>query len=410
MTANNPAILSSPMTALHRTHRVAALTAALACFLVPFLTQNVPADEPLFGLGDNSSTPTLQTGRAFEMALDRNIGLAWQDQHLREGLRKLSRNRELSVVLDRRIDPGKQLTLQLRNITLRELFHVIALEADAELSVLDNVVYVGPPATAGRLRTVLELASSQLPGTSSPHAGRSFELLKRNTFEWNDLDEPVALLQRIAQLYGLKIESIELVPHDLWASATIPQASAPALLLTVLAQFDLSFEWTLDWRGIRIIPMPASPRVERTFSIRRGSAAEIAVDLNKSIRGLAVQARGSRSVRASGTVEQLEHVDRLLHPERAVAGRPRRPTTGAVTFTFQVRNAPLIAFMTKLEEQAGFNFEYDKTAITNAGIDLEGVVNLNMEKATEDELLKAMFNDFSLAFERNGKKVRVFPK
>jgi hypothetical protein len=212
-------------------------------------------------------------------------------------------------------------------------------------------------------------------------------------------------------LYGLTIESIELVPHDLWASATIPQASAPGLLLTVLAQFDLSFEWTANWRGIRIIPMPASPRIERTFSIRRGSAAEIADDLNKSIPGLAAQARGGRSVRASGTVEQLEHVDRLLHPERAVAGRPRpRPTTGAVTFTFQVQNAPLIAFMAKLEDQAGFKFEYDKAAITNAGIDLEGVINLNMEKATEDELLEAMFKDFGLMFERDGKKVRVFLK
>lgn len=410
MTANKPAIVTLPMAALHRTHRALTPMPALACLLVLFSAQNASADEPLFALGDGE-TSTLQTGRAFELALDRNIGLAWQDQHLRDGLRKLSRNRELAVVLDRRIDPGRQLTLQLRNITLRELFRVIALEADAELSVLDNVVYVGPPATAGRLRTVLELTSSQLPGTSSPHAGRSFELLKRNTFEWNDLDEPVVLLQRIAKLYGLKIESIELVPHDLWASATIPQASAPTLLMTVLAQFDLSFEWSADWQGIRIIPMPASPRVERTFSIRRGSAAEIAADLNKSIPGLAAQARGSRSVRAHGTVEQLKHVDRLLHPERAVAGRPRpRPTTGAVTFTFQVKNAPLIAFMTKLEEQAGFKFEYDKKAITNAGVDLEGVINLNMEKATEDELLEAMFNDFSLAFERTGKKVRVFPK
>ena len=73
-----------------------------------------------------------------------------------------ARDREIAILLDRRIDPGLKLTLQLKNVRLRELLGVIATEADAAVSFLDNVVYIGPPETAARLRTVVELISARL--------------------------------------------------------------------------------------------------------------------------------------------------------------------------------------------------------------------------------------------------------
>lgn len=396
-----------PQTALHRTPGPLSIGGVFMGFVLFCGIQSGRADENLFSL-PTAERPKLQTGRAFERALNSSIGLAWQDQHLRDGLRKLIRNREIAIVLDRRIDPGMKLTLQLKNVTLRELLGVIATEADAELSVLDNVVYIGPPETAARLRTVIELISARLPGTGAAQTGRAFELLKRETLAWEDLDEPAAIVRSIGEMYGLDIASSESVPHDLWAAGHVPEVPVSVALMVVLSQFDLSFEWTPDWTGVRIVPMPESPRIERSFSIRLGSATEIAAKLDGSLPGLEVTARGSRGLRATGTVEQLEQVDRVLHPERYVAERPsQRPTNGAVTFTFEVKNAPLIAVMERLEQQAGFKFDYSRSVIANAGIDLEQVINLNLNKANEDELLEAMFNGTGLRFERDGKEVRV---
>lgn len=398
-----------PQTALHRTPGTASVCLVFISLVVFCGNQAGRADENLFSLPPGDE-PTLLTGRAFERALNGDISLAWQDQRLRDGLRKLTRNREIAILLDRRIDPDVKLTLQLKNVTLRDLLGVIASEADAELSVLENVVYIGPPETARRLRTVVEIISTGLPGAGDPQAGRSFELLKRRTLTWQDLDDPAAMLQRVGDSYGLGIMATRPVPHDLWAAGQIPDVSATVALLVVLSQFDLSFEWTDDWSGIRVVPLPESPRIERTFSIRRGSTTQLAAKLDQSLPGLSVKARGSRNLQASGTVEQLEQVDRVLHPERYATQRPgQRPKTGEVIFTFEVKNAPLIAVMTRLEEQAGFNFNYDATAIANAGIDVESVINLNLNKASEDELLEAMFKDTGLSFERDGKTVRVFP-
>ena len=399
-----------PQTALHRTHGPACIGVVFMSLLLFWGVPDGRADENLFSV-PASDKPTLLTGRAFERALDAGIGLAWQDQRLRDGLRRLTRNREIAIVLDRRIDPGRKLTLQLKNVTLRELLGVIATEADAQLSVLDNVVYIGPPETAARLRTVVELISARLPGTGVAQSGRAFALLKRRSLSWQDLDEPADIVRAVSEAYGLNIASTAGVPHDLWAAGHVPDVPAPIALMVVLSQFDLSFEWTPDWSGIHIVPMPQSPRIERSFSIRRGSAVDLAAKLDGSLPGLQVAARGSRGLRASGTIEQLEQVERVLHPERFAQQRPaQRPTTGAVAFTFEVKNAPLNAVMARLEQQAGFQFEYDRTAIANAGIDLEGVINLNLNKANEDELLEAMFNGTGLRFERDGKNVRVFPR
>ena len=65
-------------------------TRALVCLVVAFTAFPAPADEPLFPVGETDA-PTLQSGRAFEQTLEGSIGLAWQDQHLRDGLHKLSR-------------------------------------------------------------------------------------------------------------------------------------------------------------------------------------------------------------------------------------------------------------------------------------------------------------------------------
>jgi hypothetical protein len=364
------------------------------------------------------TTPNFLTGRVFEEALAKTISLAWQGQNLRDGLRQLSETRSVSILLDRRIDPSQQLTLQIQNESLHALLKLIATEVRANISILGNVVYVGPKEVASRLRTVEEIVASQLVSSrattisvdSSPTTRRSFELLERHTLIWQDLAAPRELIERIGRRYALKIEADDQVPHDLWGQAALPSGTSSQLLLAVLAQFNLSFEWTENRNGIRIVNMPVDPRIEKQFTLKRGTEQNILSELNRRLPNLERQVAGRR-ITVVGTVEQIESVEAMFFPERRENNlRPnQRKVGGGVTiFTFKA-TAPLDAFMKTLEAQAGFTFEYDPQAFKQAGIRLDQRILLEAKKLTAQKVFEKMFPPQSIAYKVDGKTVHLTP-
>jgi hypothetical protein len=367
----------------------------------------------------DENQPAFLTGRAFEHTLEKSLSILWQGQNLRDGLQHMSSTHNVAILIDRRLDPGRQLSLQVKTISMRALLNLIATEVGADVSILGNIVYVGPRETAFRLRTVEELLSAELvsgnaspvgTGTStSPQIRRNFELLKRQTLDWPDLTTPRELLDEIGRRYSLKIESLDQVPHDLWGEATLPSATPTQMLLAVLAQFDLSFKWTTTRDGIRIIKMPAEPRIERRFTLRPGTESGIIHQLKQRMPGLAPRVSGRR-VTVTGTVEQLESVEELIHPERAkVRPTGRKTGGGIVTFSFDDTNASLNAFMATLAIQADFDFKYDAVAFEKAGIQLDRKFRLSAKELTAEELFHALFDPRNIAFKVEGKTVHLTP-
>jgi hypothetical protein len=391
-----------------------------AVLQVSMLSQHAVA-QPL----PNPDTPVLTrattdflTGREFEEALEKTISLAWQGQNLRDGLRQLSETRSVSILLDRRIDPGQQLTMQIQKVSLQSLLNLIATEVRADISILGNVVYVGPVEVASRLRTVEEIVASQLVSSrstiisadASPTTRRSFELLERQSLVWPDLTTPRELVDEVARRYALKIEAAERVPHDLWGQATVPSGTSSQLLLAALAQFNLSFEWTDNRDGIRIVDMPVDPRIERQFTLKRGTEQSIQTELKQRLPTIEHQIAGRR-ISVVGTVEQIESVEELIFPERRQEN-PRsnqRMVGGGVTvFTFKA-TAPLEAFMKTLEAQAGFTFKYDPEVFTQAGIRLDEQILLEAKELTAQEVFDKMFSPQNIAYKVDGQTVHLTP-
>ena len=364
------------------------------------------------------ATSDFLTGREFEEALAKSISLAWQGQNLRDGLRQLSETRSVSILLDRRIDPGQQLTLQIQNVSLQSLLNLIATEVRADISILGNVVYVGPVEVTSRLRTIEEIVASQLVSNrsttigvdTSPATRRSFELLERQTLVWPDLTTPRELIEEVGRRYTLKIEAAERVPHDLWGQATVPSGTSSQLLLAVLAQFNLSFEWIESRDGIRIVNMPVDPRIERQFILKRGTEQSILAELERRLPNLERQIAGRR-ISVVGTVEQIESVEELIFPERRQENpRPnQRMVGGGVTiFTFKA-TAPLEAFMKTLEAQAGFTFQYDLEVFMQAGIRLDQQILIEAKELTAQEVFEKMFPPQNIAYKVDGQTVHLTP-
>ena len=107
-----------------------------------------------------------------------------------------------------------------------------------------------------------------------------------------------------------------------------------------------------------------------------------------------------------GFFEELQQVQATLNPPKdQSSSRPTGPRI--TTFTFEVRNAPLKEFMDKLEQQAGYSFDYDEDQLIKAGVKLDGAVSLKMKDASPDELFKAMFAPLGLQHEVDGTTVRL---
>ena len=375
--------------------------------------------------GHSTSAPPVRfrTGKRFVEALDRLMAISWQERRLRPGLRQLSESREVAVLLDRRIDPEQVLTLGLAQVSLREVLKTIASECDANVTIVGNTVYVGPASLAARLRTIVEIRSRELVVAAAVSGEkRGLELLRRSTLTWQDFDRPADIVAGVCRTAGLQVDAVAgkvsgldasarlpvEIPHDLWAGADIPQATITEKLTLVLAQFDLSFEWQPGADVIRLVPAPENPAVQRTWTLLSRGSRTRAEDVQRRFRSLPQRLDGSR-LSMTGTVEQLEDVDRLLYPERyRPRTNPRSPVPGQLSFTLEIRGR-LGSLLKGIAAKSDIDFEYDPAALTDAGIQLDRNVEIRMKNASLKELCEALFKDSRIDWEIDGHTVTLTP-
>ncbi len=349
----------------------------------------------------NRPVPKLEFGAKFRAELDRSMSASWSNVSLRSIFRRISDQRKVAILLDRRIDPTPELEIDIANLSLLAAIEHIATQSSAAVSVVGNTLYVAPPARAARLRTLVELQSIELFKESSTLSKRRyFNLVNRQMFHWNDLDQPSELLRRIAKTYKLEIHGLDLIPHDLWAGATLPKVNAIEALSLVLIQFDRTFTWTKRMRGIRVVPIPAKIAIEKKY-VPRGTTSVAAVrKWTAAIRGLQAEPKGGVVV-VRGTVEQHEILSDLLRPREK-----RKKSVGSAgptplhrrTFTYRTRNVPIRAIMRELEKKSGMVFTFDHNALASAGIDLDKKISIELRNASAEKLLEEIFGRLGLTF------------
>ena len=362
------------------------------------------------------SVTAFQTGPRFQTEIDRTLSASWANVELRDLLKKIGDERRVAILLDRRIDPTVQLPLNLTNSSLREGVRDMARLLGADISVAEPVVYVGPPAATQRLRTLIELRSSELSSreASIPDKLR-IELTARHTVIWQDLDSPVEIVQRIAGRYRLAIGHLELLPHDLWVSNTLPSVSAAEALSLVLIQFDLTFAWTGKaeggaGQGIELVSAPERPVIEKRHHVKGRPAAEALKLLKQYGTELVVKIDGSDLV-VRGLLEDHEAVVVLFggsatkKPDAATSVKPIKQRL----FTLKIDRVPVRVLMQKLEESE-IVFEYDAEQLAAAGIDLDQPIKLEVEKASAADFFKAVFDPLRLTVEIDNLTVKLKPK
>jgi hypothetical protein len=224
---------------------------------------------------------------------------------------------------------------------------------------------------------------------------------------WEELATPRDLLSTLAADAKVRIQGADRIPHDLWAAADLPAANFIDRLTLIAGQFDLTFRFADDGESVQLIEMPEAPVIEKSYPLHGGLAQrskEIERKLTESLPGAKVEAAADKLV-VRGRAEDQDFVETYL------SGRPaRRTVTSGEKKVYQLKIVmPVGQLIKTLGKKLDLDVQIDDEAVKAAGLSLTTEVNVNVKDATADELLKAVLAPAGLAFERQGKSIRVRP-
>lgn len=298
-------------------------------------------------------------GPALHKCLGQTVDVNWSAAPLRSALAGLGRTHQISILLDRRVDPDHRVDVVLHDVPLGAALAEIAGQQGADVSRLGPVVYIGPSATASRLRALAELRRREAMSLAPAERVR---LLSERPMSWDDLAEPRQLLERLAAEAGLPLLGQEKVPHDLWAAADLPPMSLVDRITLVAAQFDLTFSIAPDGRSLRLVPIP----------------------------------------------EQLPaaKADNTMAAKPAPARHPRDQKR----YTLRQAKGRLSDLLPKLAAMLQVELQIDREALARAGISLDQPVSLSVTDATVDELFAKLLEPAGCTFRRKGNTIVVVPK
>ncbi len=345
------------------------------------------------------------TGAALQQRLAQPVRCSWPGVPLRQALQSLSRAERLAVLIDRRIDPGQKLQLQLDAVPLKTALHDIAEHRRLGVSMLGPVAYYGPPWAATRLRTISELREEEAQRLPSDVARK---LLQPAPAGWEDFAEPRQILEQWARQTGVKIVGLERrIPHDLWAAAELPPMSPVDRLTLVLIQYDLTFQISIDGKSIALVPLPDDVALVRAY---RGSEQPeaMAAKFARLIPNARIKVVGDL-VYVKGLWEDHHRITSPKPPPRPPAGGNGSDDLSLRRFTLNVKEQPVSAILNTLAKQIGLDMRIDHDALRAAGISLDRRVSFSVHDATLDELLGKVTQPAGLKFTRKDRKVSIRP-
>lgn len=347
------------------------------------------------------------TGDAFREQLTLPATVLWADSPIREYLLNFARTQRVAVLLDRRVDPDLKLSLTVRDEPVVTVFQTIAADGNLRAAVLRNVVYVGPPASAARIRTVVELRRKEIAALG---AIVSRKFAEQAPMAWQDLDSPRKLLDELARQNGIEIVNLDRVPHDLWAACDLPPLPLIERLTLILHQFDLTFQTAPDGRRVAVVPIPQDIAIVRDYP--GGSKAKsLAEQWRAKMPDCEFRIAAGR-IYVRGLIEDHERIEAMRNPGRTPTGSGEAEAGGTLQkrYTTAVTNQRLGAVLSHFAAQLGLELKIDHSGLQKAGVSPEQLISFDVEDATFDELFQAILAPVGCQHERQGNVLNVRAK
>lgn len=298
--------------------------------------------------------------------LDGEIHASWTRVPLRTWSTRVSELAGRPVILDRRLDPDRVVTLTARGEPLREILARVAAEAGAVVEELESTVRIVPASLAGKARTAD--ADRRLRITKASGSARR-SLDTDAPWAWPVAARPRDLVASLATNAGLEVSGIDTIPHDHLPAADLPRLSVAERFDLVLAHFDRRVSWKLD--GTKPVG-----------------------------RIVAIDAEISPAALADATAPPQKN------GRRPTAARPRTATIRD-EFTLELE-APLDQALSAIGRQLDVEVEIDRDSLVARGVALSEIVRADVTKVSREKLFDAILHPLGLEWQLEDRKLRVF--
>lgn len=327
------------------------------------------------------------------------VRVTWDNAPLARALDSLGRAQQVTIVRDRRLDPARPLRLAVNSVPLGEALAQIATELKVGYCQLGPVAYLGPAASAARLRT---LAAVRRDDAQRLNKALSRKLLALRSWQWDELAEPRELAARLAAEAGLELSGRERIPHDLWPAVDLPPMSWIDRMTLIVGQFDLTFRFVDGGKRVELAPIPARVTLARRYPGGADSQA-LAKRLQKELPDVKISIDG-QDVLLVGRLEDHEAAERQLGGTRQ---RRTTVTKGEEAYTLAIERAALDRVVDELSKRLNLEFEWDRAAIDAARIATDQLVSVKVTDGSLDELLAQVFQGTGLTALREGRVVKI---
>lgn len=341
------------------------------------------------------------TGIDVKRQLAAPASVSWNMVPLARALASLSSAQRVAIVLDRRIDPGQEITFAVTTEPLADLLQRVAAHLSAGYCQLGPVAYIGPTDMARRLRT---LAATRLDDVRALPAESARKFLAMRSWKWEELAEPAQLVDLLANEAGVTLAGEAAIPHDLWPAADLPPLIWIDRLTLVAAQFDLTFRIIEGGKRVELTGAPNEVRVIRNYAAGRDANAMVK-RWSKDLPAAKVSLAGDK-ICVAARVEDHEAIESRLR------GKSLTPTTvalGPERYQLSIEKAVLPKVIDELAVRLNLTVTWDRAAMGAAGLSAEQLVTVKIQDADLDALLRAVLNGTGLTFQRQDRVVTIRP-
>ena len=327
---------------------------------------------PVRGFAQDGGLFCEQTSLAGLAASKQPTRFFWRNQPLSDGLASLEEAYQISIWLDRQIDPSTRVSyrddpassrvtsssaMTPSRVTLINAISEAVLPIGAEASLIENVIYIGPRGKGARLqRAAHELANDT-------------KLLRVKPMKWQELADYNSVAKDAIRLTGLRVRGG--LPHDLMHARQLKRPLTVATQLSLLAVgFDLEFR--SRGRTLEIIPLGTDTNIEHAYQSDQLHTTSTS-EMLETAQALGV--KDSQTIQKQGSRFLISGPATLHLALLALDSAANRPISagGKKVLSFSVEGQEANRIITSLAIQVGFRVEWDPAcpdSVRNKRIDL----------------------------------------
>jgi hypothetical protein len=316
-----------------------------------------------------------ESDAASPAGLDASVHASWTGLPLREWAARMTTLAGLPIILDRRIDPTRAVTLTGRGETVGTVLDRVAAEAGATVDGVGSTIWIVPldrSGQAARAAADRQWRMAKLP----PPLRRT--LAATAPLTWPAGARPADLVDQLATAARLELDGLDAIPHDHLPAGALPSLSLAERLDLVLAQVDRRIVW--NDRGGRIVAIDKEVSAEvGAAPVSDGAGLARRPELGRSADG---PAGGGRTAAGRASKSRDEYTLRL--------------------------EAPLEEALAALARQLNLDVDLDVASLTAHGIAPGEIVRADVAGVSRDALFDAILQPAGLSWQIEGRTLRVF--